>query len=599
MTMTPEQLAAAVEGRVVGQYLLDNIAEAGERVALRWAVGDEFEEWTWNQVFDRTARVAGAFRAWGLEPGDSVALFLRNRPEFHIADLAAMLCRAKAVSIYNSSAPEQIEYLLGHMEARIVVCDDAEMLGRVLKVRNNLPRLAHLVVCANEVPSDATGWSSLLDAAPLDIAAAVAASKSDDLITLIYTSGTTGRPKGVMIDHANVMAAGHSAQQRLRGEDAKGLDVVSYLPMAHIAERMVSHYGWLRQKHIVTTCPDPTALLSYLKRVRPQLLFGPPRVFEKLRSGIMAAVAAKGEAAKAQFEQALKLGIKAAQTRATDEELPAPLAAAYAQTDAAAFAPLRAAVGLDRMQVAFTGAAPLPTHVFDFMRGIGVPFSEVYGMSENTGGMTWEHYNVRRGRVGKAVAGVEVKLADDDEVLCRGPIVARGYYKDPERTAETFRDGWLHSGDIGRLDVDGYLAIVDRKKELIITAGGKNISPANIEAQLKSHPLIGQACVIGDDRPYITALLLLDPDVAPTWASARGITDTSLASLAAHPTVLEEIERGVIQTNDHFARVEQIKKWLLLSDEWLPDSPQLTATMKLKRRGVHAAYTDQIESMYA
>ena len=601
MTMTPKELTAAVEGRVVGQYLLDNVTEAGESIALRWRVGDDFEEWTWREVLDRSARIAAAYRAWGIKPGDTVALFVRNRPEFHIADLGALLCRAKAVSIYNSSAPEQIAYLLGHMEARVVICDDVEMLGRVLQVRAQLPQLERVVVCDDPEqarPADVQPFSVLLEPDPIDVKAAVEASSPSDLVTLIYTSGTTGPPKGVMIDHTNIVAAGHASFHVLKPEDSQSLRVVSYLPMAHIAERMVSHYGWLRLKHTVTTCPDPTALMGYLKQVRPQMLFGPPRVFEKLRSGILASVASRGDEAKAKFEQALEVGMKAAEATASGEALAPPLAAAHAQAETAAFAPLRAMVGLDQMRVAFTGAAPLPGHVFDFMRGIGVPFSEIYGMSENTGGMTWEPYAVRRGRVGRPNPGVEVKLGEDDEVLCRGPIVSRGYFKDPDRTADTFRDGWLHSGDIGHFDADGYLAIIDRKKELIITAGGKNISPANIEAQLKSMSLVGQACVIGDRRPYLTALLVLDPDVAPAWAAAQGIADTSLAALADHPAVTEAIERGITEVNEHFARVEQIKKWTVLGDEWLPDSPQLTATMKLKRRGVHGAYQAQIEAMY-
>ena len=602
-SVTGEELRAAVEGETVGQWLLDAVSGAPDDVALRWKDGEGWGQLTWGQVLDQASRVAATYRQWGVGPGDRVALFLRNRPEFHVADLGGLLCRAASVSIYNSSAPEQIEYLLGHMGAKTVICDDVEFLERVLKVRGQLPDLQHVVVVDDPdglAPDDVVPFSQMLAADPIDAAAAVADSRSDDLVTLIYTSGTTGQPKGVMLDQSNICAAGLATFSMLAEEDATAQRLVSYLPMAHIAERMVSHYGWLRQRHVVTTCPDPTELLPHLVTVRPQVLFGPPRVFEKLRSGILAAVAAKGEESAAKFEQALQVGQKVAALRAQDAPIPDDLAAMHAQIDATAFAPLRAMVGLDEMRMAFTGAAPLPPFVFDFMRGIGVPFSEIYGMSENTGGMTWDPYAVKRGAVGRALPGTEVVLADDGEVLCRGPIVTRGYYNDPERTAEAFDDeGWLHTGDIGQLDEDGYLSIVDRKKELIITAGGKNISPANIEAMLKSLPLIGQACVIGDDRPYLSALLVLDPDTAPGWAAANGISDTSLAALAQDPVVLAEINRGVAEVIQHFSRAEQIKKWTVLGDEWVPDSPQLTATMKLKRRGVHAVYSDQIESLYA
>jgi long-chain acyl-CoA synthetase len=266
----------------------------------------------------------------------------------------------------------------------------------------------------------------------------------------------------------------------------------------------------------------------------------------------------------------------------------------------AAFAPLRQRVGLDQMIYAFSGAAPLPADVAAFFQAIGVNFSEVYGMSENSGGMTWSPYEGRPGYVGKPWPGTEVVLGDDGEVLCRGGIVSRGYLNDPQRTAETFdADGWLHTGDIGEFDADGQLRIVDRKKELIITAGGKNLSPANVEARLKSLPLVGQAAVIGDNRPYVVALLVLDPDVAPAWAAGQGLASTALPDLAKDPAVLAELERGVAEVNQHFNNVEQVKRFAVLGDEWQPDSEQLTATMKLKRRGVLSAYSDLIESLYA
>ncbi len=600
--LTPTELAARVEGMVVGRWLLDAAAEDPDRVALRWRTeGEGWGELTWAQVLDQASRIAGTYAAWGIGAGDTVALFLTNRPEFHPADLGALLNRAKGVSIYNSSAPEQIEYLLGHMEAKVVVCEDIDFLERVLKVRGQLPLLQHVVVVDDPDdlrPDDVLTFADLLAGQPVDVEAAVAASRPDDIVTLIYTSGTTGTPKGVMLDHVNITAAAETTFS-IVGDEAKGLRGISYLPMAHIAERMVSHYGWLAQRNIVTCVPDPTTLASYLGPVKPQSLFGPPRVFEKLRSAVLAGVHAQGPEKEAGFNQALALGQKVAALKAAGQEIPEELATPFAKADAAAFAPVRAMLGLDELMYGFAGAAPLPTHVFDFFRGIGVPFSEIYGMSENTGGMTWEPFAVRQGTVGRPLPGTEVILADDGEVLCRGPIVSRGYFKDPERTAETFDDeGWLHTGDIGRYDEDGYLSIIDRKKELIITAGGKNISPANIEAEIKALPLIGQACVIGDDRPFLTALLVLDPDTAPGWAAAHGLEGRSLAELAEEPAVLAEIEQGLGEVLAQFNTVERIKKWTVLGDEWMPDSDQLTATMKLKRRGVHAAYGEQIEAMY-
>jgi long-chain acyl-CoA synthetase len=596
------EMARQVEGQVISGWLLRNAQESPDEVALRRRDGDGWVELSWAQVADGAARLAGAFERLGLGAGDRMLLFLRNRPEFHLADLAALLHRATPVSIYNSSAPEQVAYLAGHSKARIAVVDDIDFLERVLKVRDELPELRAVVVVDDPdrlAPADVLRFDELLRDEPVDIEAAAAAARRSDLVTVIYTSGTTGPPKGVMLDHSNIVWQCIGYDQ-LGDAPPPGRRVVSYLPMAHIAERMVSHYGWLWQRGVVTTCPDLTKLGEYLVAVRPHTLFGPPRVWEKLRAGIQAAVAAGGPERVAGFERALQVGRQVAELRAVEAPLPAQLQAAWDQIDAAAFRPLRERVGLDQVEYAFSGAAPLPVEVFQFFRAIGVPFSEIYGMSENTGGMTWDPLRVRAGTVGRAYPGAEVRLLDDGEVVCRGGIVSRGYLDDPERTAETFdADGWLHTGDIGRMDDGGYLTIVDRKKELIITSGGKNVSPANIEAELKSLPLVGQACVIGDGRPYLVALLVLDSEVAPVWARSAGLAATDLPSLAADPAVRAELDRGVAEVNGRFSQVERIKRFAVLGEEWLPDSDQLTATMKLKRRGVHAAYAGLIEELYA
>jgi long-chain acyl-CoA synthetase len=605
MAWDTAELARQVDGQVVTEWLRRNAADAPDEVALRSRAVDggadpAWVELTWGEVADRAARLAGAFGRLGLRAGDRALLFLRNRPEFHLVDLGVLMLRATPISIYNSSAPDQVAYLAAHSEARIAVVDDIGLLERLLKVRDELPDLTAIVVVDDPdglAPADVLHLADLYAGEPVDLAAAAAAADPTDLVTVIYTSGTTGPPKGVMLDHSNIAWACAGYGELVPAEP--GLRSISYLPMAHVAERMVTQYGWLWQRSVVTTCPDLTRLGEYLVAVRPNNLFGPPRVWEKLRAGIEAGVAAGGPERVAGFQQALAVGRQVADLRARSEPLPAPLAAAWEQVDAAAFAPLRARIGLDQLRYAFAGAAPLPVEVLHFMRAIGLPFSEIYGMSENSGGMTWDPFLVKPGTVGRAYPGAEVKLLDDGEIVCRGGIVARGYLKDPERTAETFdADGWLHTGDIGQVDPDGYFSIVDRKKELIITSGGKNVSPANIEAALKSLPLVGQACVIGDGRPYLVALLVLDPEVAPVWAQGRGLP-AGLTGLAAEPAVRAELERGVAEVNQRFSNVEGIKRFAVLGEEWLPDSDQLTATMKLKRRGVHRAYADVIDELYA
>jgi long-chain acyl-CoA synthetase len=339
---------------------------------------------------------------------------------------------------------------------------------------------------------------------------------------------------------------------------------------------------------------DLNDLPAYLVEVRPGGFFGPPRVWEKLVAGVKAQVAARDAETQANFEAALKIGREVQRLRARGEEPSGELAETWEFVDAMVFAPIRAAIGLDEAEFVFSGAAPVPPEVIDFLRDIGLPMSEVYGMSENCGGMTWEPFLVKPGRVGTAYPGVEVITAEDGEVLCRGPIVFPGYLDDPERTAEALdADGWLHTGDIGEFDEDGYLKIVDRKKELIITAGGKNVSPANVESVLKTVPLVGQAMAIGDAKPYLVALITLDPDAAAARFPGRPI-----AEVAADPDVVQEIADGVAVVNERLSRVEQPRRIAVVGEEWLPDSEFLTPTMKLKRRGVLQAYGSLVESLY-
>jgi long-chain acyl-CoA synthetase len=603
MPLSSQDIDAIVAGRTIPSLFAETVSARPDAVAFRWRPdgGDTAtESLTWAEYADRACRVAAGLADLGVRPGQRVLLMMRNRPEFHYADVGVLLAGATPISIYNSSSPEQIQYLAGHSEAVAAIVGDIGMLERFLKVRSELPDLQKLVLIDDPdglAPSEVVSYSDLLGAAPVDLGEAAGRVRPEDLLTLIYTSGTTGPPKGVMISHYNVCWVLES-MVRATGEPITGWRQVSYLPMAHVAERCVTHYFHLGEGTDVTTCPEPTELASYLREVRPEHFLGVPRVWEKLHAGIMAAVSADPDK-KAGFERALAVGAKAAAVRVTGRPLPPELAAAWEQVDAAAFANIRALVGLDQMKIAITGAAPIPRPVFDFFLNIGVPISEVYGLSECTGPMTWARMPVRPGTVGPPIPGQEVKVLDDGEVCCRGGNVFSGYLKDPERTSEMLDDdGWLHSGDIGELDEAGYLKIVDRKKELIITAGGKNISPANLEAAIKSYPLIGQVCAVGDGRPYMTALIVLDPDVAPAWARSRGIEFSSIADLAAHPDVRVEVERCVEEANGRFSQVEKVKRFAILSTEWPPDSDELTPTMKLKRRGVLTKYADEIERLY-
>jgi len=594
------ELDAVAAGRTVASAFRDTVRDHATAVALRAKDGESWSELTWADYAEQACRVAGGLSAAGVERGERVVLMLRNRPEFHIADIGALLIGATPISIYNSSAPDQIEYLVGHSKAALAIVEDIAFLERLLKVRDQLPNLRAVFVVDDPDdmrPGEVGTWQQLLDHEPVDLANASTIAQPDDLATVIYTSGTTGPPKGVVLDHRNIVWTAE-AYRHLLEIDPTGWRVVSYLPMAHIAERMLSHYLGVLSAFEVTTCPEAGLVAQYLPEARPQSFFAVPRVWEKFQAALQAALGADEES-RARAEGALAVGWQVSELRARDEQPTGELAAQFAAVEPV-LAAVRARVGLDQAIVCVTGAAPIPFETLKFFRSLGLPLSEIYGLSETSGPMTWAPFRVKVGKVGHAFPGVEVKLADDGEVVCRGGNVYRGYLDAPEKTAEVLDpDGWFHSGDIGEIDGDGYLKIVDRRKELIITAGGKNISPANLEAALKSGQLIGQACAIGDGRPFVGALLVLDGEVAPAWAKANDIELTSLGQLAEQPELIAEIQREVDEANTRFSQVEKIKRFVILTDEWLPDSEELTPTMKLKRRGVHQKYAAEIESMYS
>jgi long-chain acyl-CoA synthetase len=596
--MSSAELDAVVAGQTVPRLFAATVSDRPDAVALRWKDGEGWGEWTWRDYADRASRVAGGLAALGVGRGDRVVLMMRNRPEFHVADLAALLLGATPISIYNSSAPEQVQYLAGHCHARIAIVEGDDYLARLTGVRDALPELAEVVVLDGEPRAGVHAFADLLAASPVDLADASTVADPADLATVIYTSGTTGPPKGVMIDHANVCWTVLSLRLAFGERDPTGARVVSYLPMAHIAERMTSHYQGIAFAYEVTTCPEAGAVAQYFPEVRPQIVFGVPRVWEKVYAGVQAVVA-MDPAREEDFRRALEAGGEAAAYRARGEAPPADAAARIDAAEATVLRPVRELLGLDQVMSAISGAAPLPVEVLRFFRALGVELSEIYGLSESSGPMTWAPFRVVPGTVGPPIPGCDVVLGEDGEVLCRGGNVFRGYLDDPEKTADALdAEGWLHTGDIGVFDDDGYLKIVDRKKELIITAGGKNISPANLEAALKSFPMIGQACVVGEGRPFVSALLVLDTEVAPAWARRHGIDATTPAALASNPEVLAEVTRLVGEANRHFSQVEQIKKFTLLPEEWTPDSEELTPTMKLKRRGITAKYAAEIEKMY-
>ena len=575
-----------------------NVERLGDGVAVRTRDGEV--SITWREYGARVRALAGGLAGLGIAGGDTLAIMLANRPEFFLADTAAQHLGATPFSVYNTSSPEQISYLLADAESRVVVTELA-FLDTVRAAMALGGVVEHVVV----VDGSADGTMTLDDLVAaahedFDFEATWRAVEPSDVATLIYTSGTTGPPKGVELTHANLVVQWNMLVRVW----PIGLDgrVISYLPSAHIADRTIGIYCVNMLGHTVTCCPDARELGATLPDARPTLFLGVPRIYEKLKAGIEAGVGRDPDPDRRRaFAGALQAALRRVRAEQGGPPLDVEERAAAERAEADVFAPLRAKLGLDRVECFLVGAAPTPMDVHEFFHAAGMPLAEVWGMSELSPVATWNPpQRIRLGTVGPPMPGVEVMLAEDGEVLVRGPLVMRGYRNEPEKTAETIdRDGWLHSGDIGAWDEAGYLSIVDRKKELIINAAGKNMSPANIEAELKSAAaLIGQACVIGDARPYNVALLTLDPDAVPVFAAANGLDASDLGAFSRADSVLKAIAEGVERANAKLSRVEQVKRWTLLPDEWLPAGDELTPTMKLKRRPISAKYAARIEALY-
>jgi long-chain acyl-CoA synthetase len=581
-------------------------AALGDRVAIR-TKGDE-QTLTWAQWHERVRNLAGGLHKLGLGRGDTLAIMLGNRPEFHVVDMAAVTLGATPFSIYQTYAPNQIEFVVSDADARIAVVE-RQYLERLLEAREHLPHLERVIVVDHpDLESLSEGVLTLAEVeafgsdpqtqAAVDEAAAQVGP--EDVLTLIYTSGTTGPPKGVQLCHRNLLAAVQGIERMV--DFPPESRVISWLPAAHIAERGAHHYLPIVYGLQITSCPDPRQVLSYLPEVRPQWFFAVPRIWEKLKAGLETMVAGQPEEQRAGTERALAAAVEKVRLEQRGEPVPEALAAEVAAADEQIFAGLRKMLGFDEVRAVNVGAAPTPLAVLEFFHAIGIPLSELWGMSETCGaGCVNPPERIKLGTVGPPAPGVEISLAEDGEVLVRGEVVMLGYRGDPEKTAETIDpEGWLHTGDIGELDEDGYLRIVDRKKELIINAAGKNMSPANIEAAIKSaSPLIGQACAIGDSRPYNTALIVLDADFAPMWGAQHGLEGRSLEELAGEPAVREAVQQAIDAGNARLARVEQIKKFTIVPGDWLPGEDELTPTMKLKRKPISEKYAAEIEAMYS
>jgi long-chain acyl-CoA synthetase len=611
---------AEIEGLIAGRTLCDALRDVAETSGDAFAYSDEavggtgagdgWQSLTWSQTRQRVLEVAAGFAALGLAPGERVVLMLPNCSEHVLADLGAVHAGGLGVTLYATLAAEQIAYVAADCDARIAVLDGAAELARWQPILEQLPGIKKIIVrdrSACPAGDPYLAWADFVAlgrerfaAGPGQIAARVAEIKPGDPLALLYTSGTTGNPKGVLLTHRNILYA-VTADDKM-GVLPHGVRWVSYLPLAHIAERMFSIYLAIYTVGHVHFCPDATQLARVLGTVRPTAFFGVPRVWEKVRAGIQALLTAEpDEGRRAAVQQAMDIGRRYVASGQYGQAPSPEVAAQFRAADEQVLGLIRGLLGLGEVIAVSSAAAPLPPDVADFFAGLGLKILDVYGMTETTGAFTANTpTEFKLGTVGRPAAGMEVRIADDGEILVRGPLTTPGYHGRPDLTEALIdADGWLRTGDIGTIDADGFVSVTDRKKELIITAGGENIPPAAVENALVACPLIGQALAYGDRRPYVVALLTLDGDIAPAWARARGITADSLAALASDPQVLAEVGAGVAAANERLARVQQVKRWRLLPVQWTAETEELTPTLKLKRRIVHAKYADVIDSLYA
>jgi long-chain acyl-CoA synthetase len=588
----------AVGAATIAEAFRITSTHRADEVAIR-TKGDEVA-WTWGDLRERVDALAGGLVELGLQRGEAVGLLFVNRPEFHLCDLAVLTTGATPFSIYMQYTPEQIRYVADDAAARILITE-SQLLAGVLEARKELPDLEHVIVVDGDAPDGVLALEDVMATASVfDAEASVASIVREDLLTLIYTSGTTGPPKGVQICHRNVMATVDAIEELI--DFPRDGRVISWLPHAHIAERTAHHYIPIVYGLQITCCPNARDILSYLPEVRPSWFFAVPRIWEKLKAGLEAMAASQPPETRERTERAIRDATEKVRLEQRGEEVPEDLAARVAEADREIFAGLRSMLGLDEVEAINVGAAPTPVEVLEFFHAIGLPLAELWGMSETCGaGAINPPERIKIGTVGPPTPGVEIKLDSDGEVLVRGDVVMVGYRNLPDQTAEALsEDGWLRTGDIGEIDEDGYLRIIDRKKEIIINAAGKNMAPTNIESALKAaSPLIGQACVIGDRRSYNTALLVLDSDFAPAWASQHELPDASLETLSRDERMRAAVQEGVDAANAKLARVEQVKRFTIVEGDWLPGGDELTPTMKLKRKPIDRKYAAAIEAMYA
>jgi long-chain acyl-CoA synthetase len=586
--------------------LLKAGADRGNAPAYHVKSGGGWTTTSWSEYAALTRRVGKALIGLGFEPGQKTTILGFNRPEWLLMDVATMAVGGAPAGIYTSCSPTEVAYIVAHTEAPLVLVEDHDQWAKVQQERDagNLPDLKHVVLMDGAAAVDdamVMTWDAFLEKAAgvddADFDQRVENLKVGDLATLIYTSGTTGPPKGVMLSHENLSWTADAASPLVGAGPSD--TVVSYLPLSHIAEQMFTIHVPVTTGVSVYFAESMEKVKDNFVDVQPTILFAVPRIWEKFYAGVNAKLA-ESTGIKAKIGAwAMSVGKAVnAQRNAGGGEPTGLLGFKYNLASKLVFSKAKPNIGLSRARICVSGAAPISAEIIDFFTGLDVQIFEVYGQSEDTGPTSFNRPGrTRIGSVGPAFPGVEVKIASDDEILVRGKNVFLGYYKEPAATAETLIDGWLHSGDLGKIDADGFLHITGRKKDIIITAGGKNIAPKNIESAIQDLAVVGNAVVIGDRRKYLVALVGLDPDAAAAWAKAHGVAN-DVAALSTNASLIAEVQKHIDGVNEHLAQVEKIKKFRILARP-LEIGRELTPTMKVQRAKVNTNFEDVIEALYA
>lgn len=591
--------------KLVHEVLFETVKRYGDRPALRVKRDGAWRTTTWSAYAREVRRVGRALIHLGVPPGSGIAIIGYNSPEWLAADVGAILAGAVPAGIYTTSTPEQVRYIAHHCDAKVAFADTAAQVKKFVAEADHLPHLEVVVQMLGKPEAAEVGrlrvlsWDELLglgEKTPeAELEARMSAQKPDDMCTLIYTSGTTGDPKAVMITHTNLV---WTSQSLIKGLGfTQGEVTISYLPLSHIAEQLLSIHLPMAMGSLLYFAESLEKLPEALQEVRPTLFLGVPRVWEKIQAKMMAAGATAKPVQKKIVAWAKKVGLAAGY--AVQQGKARPLLLPVAQK--LVFDKVRHRLGFDRTRMCVTSAAPISKDTLEFFLALGIPLLEVYGMSECSGPATYSPPdNFRTAKAGIVIPGGEVKIAEDGEVCMRGPHVFKGYLKDPEATKNALDpEGWLHSGDIGVIDADGFLQITDRKKDLLITAGGENIAPQLLEGHLKSIPIVGQAVVVGDRMKYLAALLTLDPERLHTEVAAAGSPAKTMEEAAACETFRQHLQRQIDEINVKLARVQTIKKFVVVPTEFSIDGGELTPTMKVKRKVVNEKYKAEIASMYA